>query len=553
MSTKPEENIHIGIDFDNTIVKYDNAFYHQALKRGLIDKGTMKNKQAIRDAIRRLPHGNDKWTQLQGIMYGLHMDEAQLIEGIGRFLLKCKKEKVRVSVISQKTIYPAMGPRVNLQDSARRWLENNKFISKYGLSEKDIVFEETIAGKIARIMTKGCTHFIDDLPEILLNKDFPEGVERILFSRAGECADSAILCFRDWDCISKYFFPAGNDHVRRAAEGLINRATRETIVDLRALSGAFNCSVFKAVTDKGNKYLVKEYHMKNNDNRDRLATEYGGLSFLWNNGIRNIPRPISADKRKDIAVYSFVDGKKVRGNDIKLNDIRSAAKILGAMRRLSSRKHAAEQPIASEACFSIQSYIDIVGKRMKRLKLVKRGVPASKEMLRFVRTELEPFFIKVKKFIAQNSTRTELDRKLTGKEKFLSPSDVGFHNILKGKNGRLFFIDFEYYGWDDPAKTISDFFLQPDSPTPLKFRRDFFDKVSGYFGQDRRLARRLPLVYAVLSVKWCQIMLNVFLGENIRDRIVFEKQLKKAKRKLGESARELKELAFPLSLVNEVN
>ena len=40
----------------------------------------------------------------------------------------------------------------------------------------------------------------------------------------------------------------------------------------------------------------------------------------------------------------------------------------------------------------------------------------------------------------------------------ISPSDFGFHNALRTNTGPVFF-DFEFSGWDDPAKTIIDFFF----------------------------------------------------------------------------------------------
>ena len=42
----------------------------------------------------------------------------------------------------------------------------------------------------------------------------------------------------------------------------------------------------------------------------------------------------------------------------------------------------------------------------------------------------------------------------------LSPSDIGFHNTLKCRN-KIFFIDFEYFGLDDPIKITSDFIIHP--------------------------------------------------------------------------------------------
>ena len=38
----------LGIDFDNTIVKYDNLFYRVALEKGLIDTSIGRSKKEIR-------------------------------------------------------------------------------------------------------------------------------------------------------------------------------------------------------------------------------------------------------------------------------------------------------------------------------------------------------------------------------------------------------------------------------------------------------------------------------------------------------------------------
>ena len=38
-----------------------------------------------------------------------------------------------------------------------------------------------------------------------------------------------------------------------------------------------------------------------------------------------------------------------------------------------------------------------------------------------------------------------------------SPSDFGFHNALLKDNGKLCFLDFEYFGRDDPVKLMADF------------------------------------------------------------------------------------------------
>lgn len=198
---------HIGIDFDNTIVTYDDVFYRHALRLKLILPGIERNKQVIRDSIRTLPKGNDKWTELQGLVYGKYMAEAEPMEGVESFLKACKENSVKVSIISHKTLYPAIGPRINLQSAAKEWVKNRDLLAKFNLTKTDLVFEKTLDGKVNRIAESGCRYFIDDMIEILTHPGFPKGVAKLLYGRqAGRTLPDGITNFKDWHEIKKYFF-----------------------------------------------------------------------------------------------------------------------------------------------------------------------------------------------------------------------------------------------------------------------------------------------------------------------------------------------------------
>ena len=41
----------LGLDFDNTIVRYDNLFHKLAIEKGLIEQSVPRDKKAIRDYI----------------------------------------------------------------------------------------------------------------------------------------------------------------------------------------------------------------------------------------------------------------------------------------------------------------------------------------------------------------------------------------------------------------------------------------------------------------------------------------------------------------------
>jgi thiamine kinase-like enzyme len=68
-------------------------------------------------------------------------------------------------------------------------------------------------------------------------------------------------------------------------------------------------------------------------------------------------------------------------------------------------------------------------------------------------------------------------KKIDNKYLIVSPSDLGFHNILKYKK-KLYFYDFEYAGLDDPIKLICDFFWHPGNNMSKKLKDRFLYKVN---------------------------------------------------------------------------
>lgn len=200
-------DITLGIDFDNTIVNYDNLFYKYALEANLIEPGVLRTKRDIRDSIRRLPDGNDRWTELQGMVYGRYMDEAEPTDGLESFLIKCQEKGIRVIIISHKTPYPAMGPRYDLHAAAKKWLKDREFNERFGITDNNTLFVYTLLEKLGMISERHCTHFIDDLRELLTHPQFPPEVIRILFSKEQEIdLPDNINHFKSWIEIGDYLF-----------------------------------------------------------------------------------------------------------------------------------------------------------------------------------------------------------------------------------------------------------------------------------------------------------------------------------------------------------
>ena len=128
----------------------------------------------------------------------------------------------------------------------------------------------------------------------------------------------------------------------------------------------------------------------------------------------------------------------------------------------------------------------------------------------------------------------------------LSPSDFGFHNALYSKNKNLIFHDFEYFGWDDPVKLISDFSHHAAMNLTKEIEQLWFSGVSKIYG--KYLLARLQAAWPLYGLNWCLIILNEFKDEawnrrrsadysksNLRDEHLAI-QLAKSKNKLNELA-----------------
>jgi hypothetical protein len=179
--------MRIGVDFDNTLAGYDHLFAEAARGRGWVEVPLDQGKQALRDALRAAPDGENNWRSLQAEVYGARMAEARLLDGVADFLGHCRERGVTVSVVSHKTQYAAADPGgVDLRAVSLEWMTAQGFFGEggFGLDPGQVFFEASRAEKLARIAALDCTHFIDDLEEVLLAPEFPKGVKRYLIGAA---------------------------------------------------------------------------------------------------------------------------------------------------------------------------------------------------------------------------------------------------------------------------------------------------------------------------------------------------------------------------------
>lgn len=292
-----------------------------------------------------------------------------------------------------------------------------------------------------------------------------------------------------------------------AAAALLERAGLPG-ARLHRLPGGANNRSFRVEAGSRRAFL-KAYFQHPADPRDRLDAEYRFCRLLWECGVRCVPQPLACDPGEGLGLYEFVEGRHLAPGEVDADAVEQALAFYAAVNRHRGLPDAARLAFASEAPFSIAGHLQRVGRRIAALERIDPAGPVGADALRFAREELRLAWDAVA--AAARNAGVPMDEQLPLGDRCLSPSDFGFHNALLADDGRLRFIDFEYAGWDDPAKLICDFFCQPAVPVPMEHFARFAESVAAPLWHPERCLQRTRLLLPVYRLKWCCILLNDFL------------------------------------------
>lgn len=185
--------MRIGIDFDNTIISYDDIFRQSAAQRGIDISQIKPNKTALRDHIRTLPDGEITWQKMQAEVYGKKIVDAHLFDGFKEFIQHCRANNIETFIVSHKTEFAAQDPTTNLRKHARKWMQDHGFFDDLAFLPHQIYFESTRTKKIKRIIDLRCTHIIDDLIEVLTDAQLPKNIQKLWFSQNPKTTSTATI------------------------------------------------------------------------------------------------------------------------------------------------------------------------------------------------------------------------------------------------------------------------------------------------------------------------------------------------------------------------
>ena len=299
------------------------------------------------------------------------------------------------------------------------------------------------------------------------------------------------------------------DHRRIAADVAGGR-----IDALERIGGGRNSRVYR-VRGPGVDCAAKFYFGRTADGRDRMAIEYAAFAFLWRQGVRCIPRPLKHDPANQVALYEFIDGTQAETGVIAAGDVDQLASFIGDLKGIAAHPDSRALGTAAEAFFSLGGVIDNITGRFRRIAALDASGAAYDALREFLAGEFEPALASMGEW---SRRRIGVDAELPPERRTLSPSDFGFHNALRRADGSLVFLDFEYFGWDDPAKTLSDALLHPRMHLSSDLQGRLARGFAAVFDADPDWRARVAAVYPLFGLKWCMILLNEFRADQLARR-----------------------------------
>jgi len=297
-------------------------------------------------------------------------------------------------------------------------------------------------------------------------------------------------------------------------------------VSVERAAGGGNSRIFRVDARSGKQFALKLY--PRDPARDRLGQEFEALEFLSFAGVDRVPKAVAHSREHGAALLTWLEGEPV--GERQPGDVAELGRFLSAVHRASTRPEATAIRQGSEAVLGSAELLRQLQTRLDRLSTAAAEHASLREVLGGIAEEVD-------------RRRPRLWPDLAREQQTLSPSDIGFHNALRRRDGSLEFVDFEYFGWDDPVKLVSDVLWHPGHRLTPAEAVEFRSLAADVYNAGRDFEARFAAFFPLFGLRWALIVLNEFLPD-VRERREFAGQsgnrLETEERQLGK-ARDLVE------------
>lgn len=501
--------MRIGFDFDNTIIDYNYLFHKLAVEFGWLPSAPSLSKKAVKQFLLHADGNDLRWQKLQAIAYGERILKANAFHGALELLSSLLSQKHQIFIVSHKTKYSNFDAKYNLQDSALQWIKKNL----PDFPPKNIFFETTREAKIERIKKLDLDIFIDDLAEVFEHEAFPHSKSIAVLFDPEDDATSNFCKISAWRDI--YTFLSLIEALRSLKLGAPS--------SFQALKGTRNNRLFEVKLKSGENFILKQYFTSTG--AARASNEYQASQLLWNAGIHSIPQPIFIDSSATMALYTKIPGTRLSDKEIGPQHIEQAGDFIVRLFQLAREQQSSPNRggvgKAYAARLALGDYLEGINNRLSEIQASLTDCPHGEDVDDFLQKEFLPLQKKIFARFHEDVRQAGLSlQEIQEEQLILSPSDFGFHNMLVDSNDTVHFLDLEYFGWDDPAKVLADFFHSLGQSISWELKWHFLDHVCSKLPCGAAIRKRWKIIVDVIALEWILIALNVVVRE-IRERKIF--------------------------------
>jgi hypothetical protein len=228
--------------------------------------------------------------------------------------------------------------------------------------------------------------FIDDLPEVLCDKNFPTTTKKILFSKSKN-NNKDIININNWFKIDQVINGYWSiNHLKKLSSILLKK---NNILDLDQVHNGINSKVYKLKLKKNKSLILKMYPFEDNLVSRRMRVENESLKYLNKNNFP-VPKIFKAFFEFNCSFFEFQSGKKIT-KATKLS-IDQCYDFVNKLLLLSRQTKIKSFPNAKEACFSPKEICKQIEKKFHILLKVD-----NKELNNFLLLNFHSLFTKYSK------------------------------------------------------------------------------------------------------------------------------------------------------------
>ena len=290
---------------------------------------------------------------------------------------------------------------------------------------------------------------------------------------------------------------------------LIELKKKKILIDRYSkLKESFNSRTFKLEEKNGKNFFLKDFIKDPINKHNRIRSEVCFTQYLKRNTKNNVPEIIAYSENSKWILYQWINGRRLK--KIKKEHVQNLIDFLIRINKVEDFRKDIYLPYASEASFSLNEHKNLIMSKVNKIIQIKS------EYKLIINDELDKKIVYIKDLFLKEELNNKdlMNYRLNNYQKCISPSDVGFHNIMES-DGKLYYLDFEFAGIDDPCKLIVDLLLQPDYPIPFNYIDIMPYLIKNLKKDIPNFKKRIYLTFELYKIKWFCIIFNPIIKNRI--------------------------------------